>query len=243
VIYKKRISKIHQKEPSLKSLLRQEFFEFFNEKSDRIGWEKSEAEDSLFSPDRAGQLSAESKAKLNQFLNEHNLTQEEFGKRYLIPSEERALQWTMLHLENLKGLPLEINSSFFEAEIDRFVVGNPESVKIKSLLNNKPYRQCFYCGKLDSDKRGKPFSKNKKNLIWFCHLSGCETGCNTNDHEEGCCWRSWNLLKRKHAIRLKRCTSDTDIIHIFQTLWETVYQHALTIPEEVRTLEFYSKYQ
>ena len=117
--------------------------------------------------------------------------------------EMNALHWTVInvHKLGLKGVTIFPKpAEYFETHYDD---GSLDI--ISSLFLAEPYclpcRQCLYCGRLDTDPRGKPFGKQGLGL---CHQLSCQThSANLPDHDEHCCYRQWNRQKDNLLQSLK----------------------------------------
>jgi hypothetical protein len=63
-----------------------------------------------------------------------------------------------------------------------------------------PYKQCHYCGRTNSDPRGRLFGKQD---LKYCHQKECPTAdANPATHAVDCCYAQWNRMKRNV---LKQC--------------------------------------
>lgn len=145
--------------------------------------------------------------------------------------ELSALQWTVIQVYklNLPGLVV-FNKS---AEYFETAKPDPQTDMISLLFQAEPYclpvRQCFFCGRLDEDPRGKPFAKQGLTL---CHLERCQThSANLPDHDKHCCYREWNRRKDSLKRTLKnRSLNQEKAIDIFLMFCQKRFEANLLIP-------------
>jgi hypothetical protein len=138
----------------------------------------------------------------------------DYGQEIILrPIKElTALQWAITHvwLLNLKGLTV-FQHTAADIHNNSDLINTDNVTKLFwSAEHCLPYKQCFYCGKLDKDERGFKFGKQKRR---FCHHSECaSTSDNLNDHHDRCCARQWNNLKRATRRTLNNNTNDAETV-------------------------------
>jgi ribosomal protein L24E len=95
--------------------------------------------------------------------------------------KQNALEWLIFQVENLGFFPL--------------------SKKLDDKMN-RPYKQCFYCGKPDSYKKGNvEIEFNGKEV--YCHKLKCQKSSNPEKHDN-CCYAKWTRRRKTLESALKR---------------------------------------
>ncbi|HEY8269726.1 MAG TPA: hypothetical protein VIG33_02475 [Pseudobdellovibrionaceae bacterium] len=126
----------------------------------------------------------------------------------------KALDWVCVQIMelNLQGLEL------------------PENVYD---LVDEPVLQCRYCGKLDTDAKGREFNRKRK----YCHSLKCTESKSVNpEHHIGCCFGEWARKKKLLVQALKRHYKGKEKgKEYFERTCNELYEHALTLSEPVRT--------
>jgi len=95
--------------------------------------------------------------------------------------KQNALDWLLFQVANLGFFPLskKLNDKMYE-----------------------PYKQCFYCGKPDSYKKGnKEIQFNGKEI--YCHKLKCQKSSNPEKHNN-CCYAKWTRRRKTLESALKR---------------------------------------
>ncbi len=125
-------------------------------------------------------------------------------------SELNALHWTIIQVYklNLNGLTLFLHTpDWIEHHREE-----PTTDVLTHLYQAEPFclphRQCYWCGRLDHDPRGKAFGHRGLSL---CHQSQCLMhSVNLPDHPNDCCYRQWNALKDSLKQTLKNQKQSED---------------------------------
>ncbi len=108
--------------------------------------------------------------------------------------EQRALDWTILHIQQLGLEGLEPQKVYEDSW------GDFRTFAVRTILfYSEPYCQCYWCGKIDFEG-SHPVRKNRK----YCHRSDCEERANSNpDAHMGCCSGEWALVRRAFKEKLR----------------------------------------
>lgn len=158
-------------------------------------------------------------------LNSLNLSEEEYYKIYIEPYQKlskKDLQTTFKVLapnliQNFTGENIPIAGELkiiFDVSFQRkenaldwllFQVYNiglfPLSERLEKLLD-EPYKQCFYCGKPNSYKRGHQDVKFNNKVI-YCHKPKCQKSSNPEKHDD-CCYARWTRRRKTLEDALKK---------------------------------------
>jgi hypothetical protein len=147
------------------------------------------------------------------------------------PSYFKAIDWVMV---NIKELNLEGLNFSYEYHYD----------DVMEEFYREPYKQCRCCGRLDKDTRTNTKNNTFNNKSKFCHLNDCElTSLNPNDHEEGCCYREWKIIKKHLKQKFKRIMlnkkssrneKEKTITDLFIQFCNDRLEHNKSIENEVR---------
>lgn len=153
-----------------------------------------------------------------------------FGQELVLKPvfELNALHWTTIHIQklNLNGLVL-FTQSPEQIETSRETV---ETDCLTHLYQAEPYcmpyLQCYWCGRLDTDPRGKAFGYRGLSI---CHLPDCKThSVNLPDHEDTCCYRQWNRVKDALKQTLKNQGNNSEkVTETFLAFCEARFQQNL----------------
>ncbi|WP_373532501.1 hypothetical protein [Vampirovibrio sp.] len=98
-----------------------------------------------------------------------------------------------------------------------------------------PIFQCWICGQMDRDKRGKPFRKNSKT----CHVEGCNSfSSDMSDHKQGCCFLAWRKLKKTFYSSQEYYKNNSEkSLKKFNDICEKQYLNNLNILHPIRAAE------
>lgn len=144
-------------------------------------------------------------------------------------SQHRAIQWTMVNV-----FETHLFEMFVPDYKEEFLSRKPDIITRYFLAAeySLPFKQCRYCGRLDSDPRGKLFTQNKLKL---CHAEGCESNPNYNQHKEGCCFKSW---QPKKTLLIDQCRDYENNLEklerVFTSFFWDRYEENLKIQTPVR---------
>lgn len=150
--------------------------------------------------------------------------------------EHQALQWTVVNVieTNLFQVFLHDDgpnlADYHKKPVDwitRTFIGPKHTL---------PYQQCFYCGKRDTNPKGREFGKMD---LCYCHLKPCPTSTSSpSAHAVGCCYGDWKRIKNNIRARLKRAAADPKrVTQIFLAFCEQRYQCNLTLRTPVRVAQ------
>ncbi len=146
----------------------------------------------------------------------------------------KALFWTMVNVYELRFFELFVLD--LETELNR-PMENWDWITHLFVAPeySLPYRQCFYCGRLEQDPRGHVFGKQK---LFYCHLAECDTSDrNPSAHPAGCCFKAWERERQNLRDRCKRQSKEPQkVIQTFLDFCEYRYlaNQSIQIPIQVQ---------
>jgi hypothetical protein len=97
-----------------------------------------------------------------------------------------------------------------------------------------PYKQCRYCGRVETDPRGKAFGKQD---LMYCHQRHCPTAdANPAAHAVDCCYGQWSRIKRNFLKRCHRAKENPEQVKsLFLAFCQARYESNLAMAVRVQT--------
>ncbi len=160
--------------------------------------------------------------------NAHLLTHRQWVMNITTSCDYRALQWTLVNVYETQLFDVFLDD--YESELS--CKGPIEQLdwithSFVAPIYSLPYKQCRFCGRLDTDPRGRAFGKRNLN---FCHLTGCPSDPSPSSHPTGCCYGDWKRIKNNIRLQCKRTEQEPQkVIQAFIQFVKERYEHNVQV--------------
>ncbi|WP_373533051.1 hypothetical protein [Vampirovibrio sp.] len=150
-----------------------------------------------------------------------------------IPTYEHlALHWTLINIYETKLFDVFLKE--YQTELPATCPEKLDwiSYKFGGPAYALPFKQCYYCGRLETDPRGREFGKQG---LFYCHLTECSPEPSPSAHAFGCCYGDWKRQKNNIRNICKRQQTDPNkVIAAFLSFCEARYQANLQMRVRVQ---------